>query len=306
MRGKNRPGPRRPLRTGDDRRPGGAPPRPLHLGAPPRRQPGRGAGSARPAGSSPDETGAPHPEGLTFGFHAVRTALEQHPKRVERVLLARDLKDGRVRQIIALARGGGVPFQAIPRQALERLAQGLPHQGVAARLSGADLLDEEDLLERLPDRAIVIVLDGVQDPRNLGAILRTAAGFGAAGVFLPGHRAAGLSPAAARTAAGGLDLVPVARAGNLSRLLERLADRGVTPVALDARGGRPPWESPLEGPIALVAGNEEKGVRPSVLEACPVRVWIPIRPELGSLNVSVAVGIVLAEACRQRLNPPER
>jgi 23S rRNA (guanosine2251-2'-O)-methyltransferase len=224
---------------------------------------------------------------------------------VERVLIAQGQRDGRTRQLVAVARDQSVPFQELPRPALDRLAAGLPHQGVAARLATSDLLTEDELLDRLENRPMVLVLDGIQDPRNLGAILRTAAGFGVTGVFLPGHRAAGLSPAAARTAAGGLELVSVARAGNVSRLLERLTERGLTLVALDAHGGRPPWETPLVGGVAFVAGGEEKGIRPSVLAHCPVRVWAPIRPELGALNVSVAVGIVLAEAVRQRLTNPE-
>ncbi|MBP7149443.1 MAG: 23S rRNA (guanosine(2251)-2'-O)-methyltransferase RlmB [Acidobacteria bacterium] len=230
----------------------------------------------------------------------MRTALEQHPRRVERVLLARDQRDHRARLVVALAREAGVPFQQVPRAALDRLAGELAHQGIAARLAGADLLEQDELIERLPTDAIALALDGVEDPRNVGAILRSAAGLGAHGVFLPVHRSAGLSPAAMKTAAGGLDVVPVARAGNLNRLIELLADRGLTPVALDVRGACAPWDAPLAGPVLLIAGSEEKGVRASVLERCRVRVAIPTAAAIGSLNVSVAVGIVLAEAMRQR------
>jgi 23S rRNA (guanosine2251-2'-O)-methyltransferase len=240
---------------------------------------------------------------MAFGFHAVRTALTHSPRRVERLLLSRGAEDGRVRHLVALAREAGVPFQEVPREALDRLSDSVRHQGVAARLAGTDLLPAEELLDALPDDAVVVVLDGIEDPRNIGAILRSAAAFGAAGVFLPIHHSAGLSPAAIKTAAGAIDLVPVARAGNVSRLLEELADRGLTAVALDPESGVPPWEAPLTGPIALVAGGEEKGIRPTVAERCPVRVRIPIRDEVGSLNVSVAVGIVLAETRRQRDKP---
>ncbi len=242
-------------------------------------------------------------EGMAFGFHAVRTALTHSPRRVERLLLSRGAEDGRVRHLVALAREAGVPFQEVPKEALDRLSDSVRHQGVAARLAGADLLPAEELLDALPDDALVVVLDGIEDPRNIGAILRSAAAFGAAGVFLPIHHSAGLSPAAIKTAAGAIDLVPVARAGNVSRLLEELADRGLTAVALDPESGVPPWEAPLAGPIALVAGGEESGIRPTVAARCPVRVRIPIRDEVGSLNVSVAVGIVLAEARRQRDKP---
>ena len=242
-------------------------------------------------------------EGMAFGFHAVRTALTHSPRRVERLLLSRGAEDGRVRHLVALAREAGVPFQEVPKEALDRLSDSVRHQGVAARLAGADLHPAEELIDALPDDALVLVLDGIEDPRNIGAILRSAAAFGAAGVFLPIHHSAGLSPAAIKTAAGAIDLVPVARSGNVSRLLEQLTERGLTPVALDPDAGVPPWEAPLSGPIALVAGGEEKGIRPTVAERCPVRVRIPIRDEVGSLNVSVAVGIVLAETRRQREKP---
>ena len=240
---------------------------------------------------------------MAFGFHAVRTALTHSPRRVERLLLSRGAEDGRVRHLVALAREAGVPFQEVPKEALDRLSDSVRHQGVAARLAGADLHPAEELIDALPDDALVLVLDGIEDPRNIGAILRSAAAFGAAGVFLPIHHSAGLSPAAIKTAAGAIDLVPVARSGNVSRLLEQLTERGLTPVALDPDAGVPPWEAPLSGPIALVAGGEEKGIRPTVAERCPVRVRIPIRDEVGSLNVSVAVGIVLAETRRQREKP---
>jgi 23S rRNA (guanosine2251-2'-O)-methyltransferase len=260
----------------------------------------RGGGDDRPRRSRPGRGSAPPAEGVAFGFQAVRTALREQPRRVDRLLLARGRRDGRLRELVGLARAQGVPFQQVPGEALDRLAGTLRHQGVAARLSGADLLAADELVERLPADGLALVLDGLEDPRNVGAILRTAAGVGVAGVFLPGWRTAGITPAAARTAAGGLELVPVARAGNCSRLLEELEERGLRALALDPREGRPAWEVDLRGGIVLVAGGEEKGVRPGVLGRCRERLHVPIRREIGSLNVSVAVGMVLAEALRQR------
>jgi len=240
------------------------------------------------------------PPGLALGFHAVRTALEEHPRRVERLLLARGRRDQRTRRLVELARRSKVPFQQVPKDALDRLAGGVRHQGVAARLAGTELLTADELMERLPARPLVVVADGVTDPRNLGAIARSAAAFGADGLFLPGHRSAGLGPAAVRTAAGAFELLPVARAGNVGRLLERLDELGVEPVALDPAGGVAPWEAELAGGVAIVAGGEEQGVRRSVLDRCRVRISIPIREAVGSLNVSVAVGIVLADLARRR------
>ncbi len=239
-------------------------------------------------------------EGLAFGFHAVRTALEVNPQRVERLILSRELRDGRSRKLVSLAKQGNVPYQQVPRDALDRLAGGLNHQGMAARISEADLLNPDELMEGLPADPLLITLDEVSDPRNVGAILRTAAAVGAHGMFLPGHRSSGLSPAVRRVAQGGLELVPVARAGNLSSMLRTLKKEGITPVALDPAGGVPYWEADLTSGVILVAGSEEKGVRPGVLKECPVRVVIPISADIGSLNVSVAMGIVLAEVSRQR------
>ncbi len=241
--------------------------------------------------------------GLVFGYHAVRTALEQHPRRVERLWLARGQRDGRTRRLVALARRAGVPYHQVPREALDRLARGVNHQGVGARVAEVELLAEGELLARLSPESLVLVLDGVEDPRNLGAIVRSAAAFGADGIFLPAMHSCGLSPVVSRTAQGGLEMVPVARAGNLGRLLETLQEKEITPVALDPEGAVAPWEADLSGATCLVVGGEGRGIRRGVLSRCPVRVRIPIREEIGSLNVSVATGIVLAEAARQRGEP---
>ncbi len=239
-------------------------------------------------------------EGMVFGFQSVRTTLKVSPRKVERVLLERGRRDARTREIVNLAREANVPFQQVPTAALDRLAGAIRHQGIGARVAGAELLDADEVIETLPSDALVLLLDGVEDPRNVGAVLRSAAGFGVSAVFLPEWRSAGLGPAAARTAAGGLELVPVARAGNSAHLLERLAQEGFRVIALEPEGGSVPWETDLKGRVALVAGGEEKGVRPGVAKKCQERVRIPIRPEIGSLNVSVAVAVVLAEAIRQR------
>lgn len=244
---------------------------------------------------------AKHDDSWAIGFHPVRTALELHPQRVEKLLVSRDLDGGRARFLIGLARQHRIPFQQSPPEALTRIAgEGVSHQGVAAKLASLPMPAAEELIELLTENAVVLVLDGVEDPRNFGAILRSAAGFGVEAVFIPDRRAVGLSPAAVRTAAGGAELVPVGRAANLGRFLDTLRDLGFHTVALDGKGDRPPWRANLAGRVAWVAGGEEKGVRPSILERCDEVVRIPIREEVGSLNVSVAVAIGLAEGVRQR------
>lgn len=238
-------------------------------------------------------------ESVVVGYHAVLAALENTPRRVERLLVQRGRRDARMRRIVALAREAGVPFRPVPVEAIERLARGASHQGVAARLAGCDLLDLDDLLGP-PAPSLLVVLDGVEDPRNVGAVARTAAAVGAGGLVLPGWRSAGVGPGALKTAAGAFALLPVARAGNAARTLETLREAGLVPVGLDVRGGVAPWEVDLRGPVALVAGGEARGLRPSVLGRCEVRVRIPVAEAIGSLNVSVAVGMVLAELLRQR------
>jgi 23S rRNA (guanosine2251-2'-O)-methyltransferase len=246
-----------------------------------------------------DDT-AQSPEALACGFHDVRTALKRSPRRVERLMLARGQRDGRTRELVGLARDAGIPFREVPKGALDRLTDGANHQGVAARLASADLLELDELLEAAGSDPLLVVLDEVTDPHNVGAVVRSAAGFGARGLILPAFSSAGLSPVVRRVASGGLELVPVARAGNLARALERLREAEIRPIALDAAAPADFRDVSWRGGVALVAGSEEKGIRPSVAKRCAEGVRIPVAAGLGSLNVSVAVGIVLAEAARQR------
>lgn len=239
-------------------------------------------------------------EGVACGFHDVRTALKVSPRRVERLLLARGQRDGRTHELVKLAREAGVPFREVPRDALDRMTGRVNHQGVAARVAEKELLELEELIGQAGTDPLLVVLDEVTDTQNVGAILRSAAAFGVSGLVLPSFSSAGLSPAVRRVASGGLELVPVARAGNLGRALEELDQAGIRAVALDAEAETSYWGASWQGPLAIVAGSEDRGIRPSVGKRCAGRVSIPIDARVGSLNVSVAVGIVLAEAARQR------
>jgi len=176
---------------------------------------------------------------------------------------------------------------------------------VAAEVAPKSYADEDDLLSRLDRDSLFIVLDEVQDPRNLGAILRTAAAASVSGLFLPLHRSAQLTPAAVRASAGGVESVPVARVTNLVRLLERMGEAGILRIGLDAAANDLHTSLPAsDRPIALVLGGEERGLRPTVRAACDRLVRIPIRGRVGSLNVSVAAGIALYEVLRVRSAPP--
>lgn len=257
-------------------------------------------GKDRPRPSAPRGERPRPADGVALGFHAVRSVLQDQPRRVDKILLARDQRDGRTRQLVRLAREAGVPFLQVPKAALDRLAEGVPHQGVAARLSGADLLSRDELIERMDsESAVALVADGITDPRNLGAILRSAAALGASGLFIPTHRSAGITPGALRSSAGTAVQVPVARSGNSTQLLERLERAQFWSIGLSPGDGIPLWEADLTRRIALVIGGEEKGLRPGLKGQCDQLVTIPMRSEVESLNVSVAVGIVLAERARQ-------
>jgi 23S rRNA (guanosine2251-2'-O)-methyltransferase len=190
------------------------------------------------------------------------------------------------------------------RETLDRMAGGVPHQGLIAVVSEKPVLTLEGLLDSAHEPALLVVLDGVEDPRNLGAILRTAEAAGADGVVLPDRHSAGLSETVGRASAGALEHVRVARVGNLVQALEALKARGVWVVGFDAAGTER-WDAvDLARPVALVLGGEGRGIRRLVREHCDHLVSIPHFGHVGSLNVSVAAGIALYEAVRQRRSVP--
>lgn len=182
---------------------------------------------------------------------------------------------------------------------LDRLAPGVAHQGIAARVTEATFREPDDLLRNAPAPALVVLVDGVEDPRNLGAIVRSAAAAGAGGLLLPERRTAPLGPAAAKASAGTLRILPVARVKNAVRGLEMLAEAGIWTVGL-AAGGRPLWDLDLVRPTCLVLGAEGAGLSRLVRERCDEIGGLPLHPGVDSLNVSVAAGIALFEALRQR------
>jgi 23S rRNA (guanosine2251-2'-O)-methyltransferase len=189
------------------------------------------------------------------------------------------------------------------RDQLTAIAGTTDHQGVVARVAAADYAELEDLLA-LPARRhevpLFLALDQIQDPRNLGALLRTADAFGVHGVIVPRHHAVGLTEAAARTAMGAVEYVAVARETNLVSSLERLKKSGVWVYGATADGGIPPWSADLVGPVCLVLGGEGEGLRPLVSRACDVLLSVPMRGGVGSLNVAAAGAVLCYEVARQR------
>ncbi len=242
-----------------------------------------------------------------YGVAPVLEALRAGNRSIERVTIAEGVRHQRLRELIEEARRANVPVRYAPRIDLAHaVGAGANHQGVVATVAAATYADADELLEALARRVgtddppLAVVLDGVEDPRNLGAILRTAECAGAHGVFVPERRAAGLTETAAKTAAGALEHIRVARAANLARLIEEFKGRNIWTVgtSADAPTRYTAWD--WTQPTALFLGGEGAGLHRLVRERCDALVSIPVLGKIESLNVSVAAGVVLYEAVRQR------
>ncbi len=240
---------------------------------------------------------------IVYGLHAVRAVLERRPQDVLRLSVAAGRDDVRVRELRELAAAHGLAMAAVAPDALDRQTGGAAHQGVVAEVRPSVALNENGLLDRVvaaPSPALVLVLDGVSDPHNLGACLRTADAAGAVAVVAPRDRAAGLTPAVRKVAAGAAETLPFAQVTNLARALRDLKDAGLWIVGTAEDAERPLFDADLRGPTAVVMGSEGRGLRRLTREACDYCVRLPMLGAVLSLNVSVAAGIVLFEALRQR------
>ena len=240
---------------------------------------------------------------LIYGIHAVQTAISQNPQSIVEIWVDSKRQDKRIAEIQRLARQHGLRLQETLREQLEQLAPGLNHQGVIARCtlpamhSEADLMD---LVERSEIPVLLLILDGVQDPHNLGACLRSADGAGAHAVIVPKDKSVGLTPAVAKVASGALHNVPLVQVTNLARTLEQLKKAGVWLVGMDDKSEQTLYEMDLTLPVAMVLGAEGPGLRRLSKEKCDFLVKLPMEGVVESLNVSVTSGICLYEALRQR------
>ncbi|HHY38520.1 MAG TPA: 23S rRNA (guanosine(2251)-2'-O)-methyltransferase RlmB [Clostridia bacterium] len=230
-------------------------------------------------------------------------------EQAEQILISSRAEDAAhdraLKDIIYLARATGIPLKKVPEERLNTLAGGERHQGVVVLIrEGPKYADVDEIVEVAKERgepSFLVVLDQVQDPRNLGAVLRTAEVAGVHGVIIPKRRAAGLTDAVAKTAAGAEEHVKVARVTNIAQTLRRLKEKGLWVYGTEAGADRTFWEADLTTPLVLVLGNEEKGLSDVVKKECDFVISIPIRGKVESLNVSVAAGIVIYEVIRQRL-----
>jgi 23S rRNA (guanosine2251-2'-O)-methyltransferase len=237
-----------------------------------------------------------------YGRHPVLELLRGSGRRADEVAVLAGAR-GPLAEVVALARRAGVKVSFRTRDQLTAMAGSHDHQGVVARVTAAEYVDVEDLLGVARDRGepvFLLALDQVQDPRNLGALLRTADAFGAHGVVIPKHHAVGLTEAAARTAMGAVEHVRVARATNMVAALETLKESGVWVHGATLGNGVAPWAADLRGPVCLVLGSEGEGLRPLVARACDVLLTIPMAGGVGSLNVSAAGAVLAYEVSRQR------
>lgn len=238
---------------------------------------------------------------VIYGINAVGEALKSRGRGFEYVGVARERHDSRVQRIIDECRRLGIAVRFVPRQDIDRLAGTASHQGVAAVASAKTYTELDDILaQKRGSHSLVVVLDGVEDPHNLGAIIRTADGAGADGVLLPERRAAGVTATVAKASAGAVEHVPIAKITNVARTLEELKNRNIWTVGLDERGPQPYDALDYNMDCALVLGAEGKGLHELVRKKCDFLVSIPMLGKVPSLNVSVAAAVVLYEIARQR------
>jgi 23S rRNA (guanosine2251-2'-O)-methyltransferase len=238
---------------------------------------------------------------VVAGFHAVTSRLRHAPDSIEALYVDGARRDGRMQQLLDRARAAGLQVTVIDAQRLQRMAAGSTHQGVAA-LCGAVVLAQslDDVLAAVDPRTLLLLLDGVTDPRNLGACMRTAEAAGATALVVPRDRSASLTPVAAAAAAGAAEVLPLIAVTNLARAMDEIREAGVWIVGAAGEAERTLYEIDLTGPIAWALGAEGQGLRRLTRERCDWLARIPLHGQTESLNVSVATGVCLFETVRQR------
>jgi 23S rRNA (guanosine2251-2'-O)-methyltransferase len=265
--------------------------------------------SRHPRGTERDGRRGPHERAAEddrhlYGINPVLEALRARPDQLERLLVAEGhLSASAAAEILSRARDGGVKVERVPRERLNGLTAGGVHQGVVARVRTFEYATVEDILAVAASSGrppLVVVLDGIQDPHNLGAIIRSAHALGAHGVIIAQDRAAQVTGAVAKASAGAVEHCAVARVTNVRRALEELKEAGLWVAAADPGGTVTLPEASLDGPLALVVGAEGPGVRKGVLDACDHRVRIPMLGKVASLNASVSAALLLYEVLCQR------
>ncbi len=228
---------------------------------------------------------------FVHGINSVSEALESAKSSIRRIVVARGKGSSRLQQIIHLAKSKGVPVTFEPVDALDRKAQGQKHQGVLAEMSEVGYSSLEEILKAAPK--LLLLLDGVEDPRNLGAVLRTAEAAGVGGVLLPHRHTCGITPVVVKTSAGAALHLKICRIGNVAQTLVRLKERGFWTVGLDTKGEEGFSRLERDLPLVLVVGGEDRGLRRLVRQNCDFLIRLPMFGNVSSLNLSVAAGIAI-------------
>jgi 23S rRNA (guanosine2251-2'-O)-methyltransferase len=244
-------------------------------------------------------------EKIIYGVHPVLEALRQQGEAIEEVIVAQGSRARWFEEVKSLAQKNGVRFRLAESAWLHRIAGAVNHQGIVARTFGYRYLSESELWDRLHEAgnsALAVVADCLQDPMNLGNLLRSANAVGAQGVIIPKDRAVGVTSVVAKAAAGALAHVPVCRVTNLTAAINRLKENGLWVIGAEASAPQHLYAAHLSGPLALVIGSEGKGLRPRVQQACDLILAIPMAAgHVGSLNAATAAAVFLYEIYRQRI-----
>ncbi len=240
---------------------------------------------------------------IIYGVLPVLEALRAETRKIEKIFVVEGANEKRLINILSLAKQNGISFQKIPRDNLSKFTgENVNHQGIIALVASAEYFDADKLIDRIVSRenSLSVILDGVEDPRNLGAILRVVECVGADGVFIPDRRAVGLTETVAKSSAGATEYVKVAKVANINRLIDKLKENNVWVIgtSADAKMNYDDWD--WKQSTALVLGGEGRGLHRLVAEKCDVLVKIPLHGKIESLNVSVAAGVILFEAVKQR------
>lgn len=242
-------------------------------------------------------------KGWIYGRNPVYEALRSTHCHIREIWVAGGRRSSGLERVIRAAESKGIPINNVERANLNSITKSAPHQGVVGLVAHLDYADLDDVLRKGEGDPLLLVLDGIEDPRNLGALIRTADACAVWGVIIPKDRAAGITPVVAKTSAGAVFHTPVIRVTNIPTTLRRIKDRGIWVVGADTAAETQVFNQDLTIPLALVIGGEAKGMRPLVKRECDLLVSIPMKGEVNSLNASVAGAIVLYEALRQRQNP---
>jgi 23S rRNA (guanosine2251-2'-O)-methyltransferase len=237
---------------------------------------------------------------ILYGTHSVLECIKSGVRPIERLYFLQGFANRSLQDLIQLAKEKKIPFKFEPRVVLDRKCNGMVHQGVVAICASQAFADIEDLIINPKQLKLLVILDSIEDPRNLGAILRSCAAFEVDGVIIPKDHAAGLSSVVAKTAEGALEHLKVARVTNLTQAIEQIKQAGIWVLGVESGQKQSLEQVNLKVPLALVLGNEGKGIRRLVREHCDFLASIPAQGPILSLNVSVAAGITLYEVVRQR------